>query len=147
MVAYMKSQEVNIYRGIQKNTENGIKAMETLADKVYDEELALQISRQSLKYSEFRNEAMKQLVESKTEPYHRNFFSDMKVKAGLHYNTLLNTSTAHIAELMIKESYDNMLEMEKTLFHNKGAEEGVIKLARNFLEFEEKNIKCLKNYL
>lgn len=143
----MKPQEANIYRGIQRNTENGIRAMETLSDKVNDEELAMQISKQSLQYSELRNEAMRQLVEAKADPYRGNYLSDMKVKAGLHYNTLLNMGTAHIAELMIKSSYDNMLEMEKVLHHNRDAGGRAVMLAKDFLQFEEKNILKLKDYL
>ena len=46
----MKPEEINIYREIQKNAEMGMKAIETLSDKVYEDEFARQISRQSLKY-------------------------------------------------------------------------------------------------
>lgn len=143
----MKSQEVNIYRGIQKNTEDAIKALDTLGDKVHDKELALQISRQSLQYSRLHNEAMKQLVEANAEPYRGNYFSDLKVKAGLHYSTLLNTSTAHIAELLIRESQGKMLEMEKVLHHNQDGGAGALRLAKSFLELEERNVRCLKDYL
>ena len=52
----MKPEEINIYREIQKNAEMGMKAIETLSDKVYEDEFARQISRQSLKYSQQGNE-------------------------------------------------------------------------------------------
>lgn len=143
----MKSQEVAVYREIQRNTEMAIKAIETISDKVYDDNLAIQISRQALKYSELHNEAAKQLVEAKAEPYHSSYFSDMMLKAGIHYNTLLNTSTGHIAELMIKGSNMGVLEMEKVLHHNADAGEQSTALAKQLLDFEEKNIKRLKDYL
>ena len=50
----MKPEEIFIYRDIQKNTEMAIKAIDTLSDKVYEDDFALQISRQSLKYSDIR---------------------------------------------------------------------------------------------
>lgn len=143
----MKSQEVAVYREIQRNTEMAIKVIETISDKVYDDDLALQIAKQSLKYSELHNEATKQLVEVKAEPYHSSFFSDMMLKMGIHYNTLLNTSTGHIAELMIKGSNMGVLEMEKTLNHNTEAGERSLLLAKQLIDFEEKNIKRLKDYL
>lgn len=143
----MKSQEANIYRGIQKNTEEAIKALDTLGDKVHDKGLALQISRQSLQYSQLHNEVMKQLVEADAEPYRGSYFLDMKVKAGLHYHTLLNTSTAHIAELLIRESQGKMLEMEKVLHHNQNGGVGAWTLAKSFLDMEERNVRCLKDYL
>lgn len=143
----MKSQEVAVYREIQRNTEMAIKAIETISDKVYNDDLALQISRQSLKYSEIHNEAVKQLVEAKAELYHGSYFSDVMLKAGIHYNTMLNTSTGHIAELIIKGSNNGVLEMEKILHHNKEAGEKSTLLARQLIDFEEKNVKQLKNYL
>ena len=50
----MKPEEIFIYRDIQRNTEMAIKAIDTLSDKVYEDDFALQISRQSLKYSDIR---------------------------------------------------------------------------------------------
>ncbi len=143
----MKSQEVKIYREIQKNTEMAMKAIDTISDKVYDDQLALQMSRQSLKYSELHNEAVKQLVEAKAEPYHSSYFDDMMVKTGIHYNTLLNTSTSHIAELMIRGSHNGIVEMEKVLNHNDNVGEKPEMLARQLIDFEEKNIARLKHYL
>ena len=143
----MKSQEVSVYREIQRNTEMAMKAIDTIADKVYDDQLARQISRQSLKYSELHNEAMRQLIAAKAEPYHGTYFSDMMLKTGIHYNTMLNTSTSHIAELMIKGSNNGVLEMQKVLNRNREAGEKPEALAKQLLDFEAKNIERLKKYL
>jgi len=58
----MKSQDVAVYREIQKNTDMALKAIDTISEKVYDDQLAMQISSQSLKYSEIHNEAKKRLA-------------------------------------------------------------------------------------
>lgn len=143
----MKPQEIEVYREIQKNTEMAMKAIDTISDKVYDDQLALQISRQSIKYSELHNEASKQLVAAKAEPYRGNYLSDMMLKAGINYNTMLNTSTGHIAELMIKGSNNGILEMSKILNHNQEAGERPVALAQQLIDFEEKNVNSLKHYL
>lgn len=143
----MKSQEAAIYREIQKNTEAGIKAIDTISDKIFDDHLAMQISRQSLKYSQIHNKAMESLIESKAEPYHGSHMADIMMKGGIHYNTMLNTSTSHIAELIIKGSNMGILEMSKALNHNEEAGEKSVGLARELIEFEEKNIQQLKKYL
>lgn len=143
----MKSQEMAIYREIQKNTDMAIKAIETITDKVYDEDLALQIAKQSLKYSELHNEASGQLLAGKADSYHSSYFADFMQKIGLQYNTLLNTSTGHIAEIMINESNRGMLAMEKILKYNPEAGEQSVRLAKQLIDFEEKNIRCLKDYL
>ena len=47
----MKAHEAKVYREIQRNTDMAMKAIDTISGKVYDDDLALQISIQSLKYS------------------------------------------------------------------------------------------------
>ena len=143
----MKSQEITVYREIQRNTEMAMKAIDTISDKVYDDQLALQISRQSIKYSEIYNAASKQLVAAKAEPYRGSHLSDMMLKTGIHYNTMLNTSTGHIAEMMIKGSNNGILEMSKILKHNQEAGEKPAALAKQLIDFEEKNVTRLKEYL
>ncbi len=143
----MKSQEITVYREIQRNTEMAVKAIDTISPKVYDNRLALQISRQSVKYSELHNEATRQLNTAKAEGYHGNHLADAMLKMGIHYNTFFNTSTGHIAEMMIKGSNQGILEMSKILNHNKEAGERSTALAKQLLDFEEKNIKRLKEYL
>lgn len=149
----MKPEEINVYREIQKNAEMAIKAIETLSDKVYEDDFALQISRQALKYSDIRNRAMNRLLEAKAEPVHQNYLSDMMLKGGVHMNTLFNTSTSHLAELMIQGSNRGITEMCKVLNHNPqisarmGSSSMAVELAKELMDFEEKNISIMKKYL
>ncbi len=143
----MRAQDVAVYREIQRNTDMAMKAIDTISDKVFDDGLAMHIARQAIKYSEIHNEATKQLVAAKAVSYQGNHLSDMMLKAGIHYNTLLNTSTGHIAELMIKGSNMGVLEMEKILNHNEEAGAKSTSLARQLIDFEGNNVKRLIKYL
>ena len=143
----MKSQELNIYREIQRNTEMAMTAIDTLSDKIYDDQLAMQVARQNMKYSELHNMALDQILKAKAQPYRTNHLSDIMLKTGIHYNTMLNTSTGHIAEMMIKGSNSGILEMNKVLNHNEEAGEKSTALAKQLIDFEEKNIERLKKYL
>ncbi|MBO4976601.1 MAG: hypothetical protein J6C54_02510 [Lachnospiraceae bacterium] len=143
----MKSQELNIYREIQRNTEMAMTAIDTISDKIYDDQLAMQVARQNMKYSELHNIALDQILKAKAQPYRTNHLSDMMLKAGIHYNTMLNTSTGHIAEMMIQGSNSGILEMNKVLNHNEEAGDKPTALAKQLIDFEEKNIERLKKYL
>lgn len=143
----MRKQEINIYKEIQRNTEMAMKAIDTISDKVYDDNLAMQINKQSLKYAEIRNQAYDRLLESKAEPYKSSYLQNLMLTGGIQYNTLLNTSTGKIAELMIKGSNMGVLEMNKVLNHNEGADAQSVALANRLIEFEAKNIERLKKYL
>lgn len=149
----MKPEEINVYREVQKNAEMAIKAIETLSDKVYEDEFGRQISRQALKYSDIRNRAMNKLLEAKAEPVHQNYLSDILLKGAVHMNTLFNTSTSHLAELMIQGNNRGITEMCKALNHNsqilsaQGKSSMAVELAKELMDFEEKNINVLKKYL
>ncbi len=143
----MTSHEAAVYREIQRNTDMAMKAMNTIADKVSDDALSMQISHQSLTYSELHNEASRQLLQARAESYQSNVLSDALLKTGIHYNTMLNTSTGHIAEMMIKNSTNGILAMEKVLKHNGDAGPKPVALAKQLIEFEEKNVERLKQYL
>ena len=143
----MKPEEIFIYRDIQKNTEMAIKAIDTLSDKVYEDDFALQISRQSLKYSDIRRRAMDKLLAARAEPVHTNYMADFMLKSAIHINTLLNTSTSHLAELMIQGSNRGITDMCKSLNHNATEKSMAMELARELMDFEEKNIEVMKRYL
>ena len=143
----MTSNEAAVYREIQRNTDMARKAIDTLADKVSDDALSMQISRQSLKYSELHNEASRELLKAKAETYRSSALSEALMRTGIHYNTMLNTSTGHIAEMLIKNSTNGILEMEKVLKHNENAGPRPVSLAKQLIEFEEKNVERWKQYL
>ena len=143
----MTSQEIAIYREIQKSTEMGMKAIETISDNVYDDELTACLSEQSLNYSEIHDAASKKLIAGKAEYYRSNALTEAMLKSGIHYNTMLNTSTGHIAELMIKGSTNGIIEMEKVLKRNEQAGAKPVALAKQLIELEESNIEKMKQYL
>ncbi len=143
----MKKEEINIYREIQKNAEMAITAIDTISDKVYDEELALQIARESIKYSDIRGKAVDKLLQGKAEVYKAKPFSDMMLKSSINMNTMLNTSTSHIAEMLIQGSNRGIVETCKTLNKYQDVKGTAVELAKELMDFEEKNIERLKKYL
>ncbi len=144
----MKKQDINIYREIQRNTEMAMKALDTVTDKIYDDRLAATVADQELQYSRLHDKAIQKLVEGKAATYRSSAMEDMMLRMGIGYNTLLNTSTGHIAEMIIKGSNNGVLEMEKVLAHNGDVAGAPCKtLAKELIAMENSNIKTLKEYL
>ena len=143
----MKSQEVNLYREIQKNAETAMLAIDTISGKIYDEQLATQVSKQAVKYSQLRNQALDQMLSVKAEPYHSDRISEFSLKAGIHYHTLLNTSTSKLAEVLIKANTDGMVRMNRALNQKYEGCESARKLAGELLRLEAGNVDLLKKYL
>ena len=144
----MNKQEINIYREIQRNTEMAMKALDAVTDKIYDDRLAATVADQELQYSRLHDRAVQKLAEGKAQIYRSNAMENMMLKIGIGCNTLLNTSTGHIAEMIIKGSNNGVLEMEKVLAHNEElADTSSRALAKELIAMENSNIKTLKEYL
>ena len=143
----MKVEEVKLYQAIQKNAEDSIKAIDTIGDKSYEDDFSLQITRQSLKYGDIRNRAMAYLLAAKAEPVHENKIEDFIRTGKIFASTLLNTSTSHLAELVIEESNRNITHMCKQLNRKKLENSSAVELAKELMNFEEKNIAIMKKYL
>ena len=143
----MTSQEIAIYRDIEKAAGNGMKTIDVLEELVRDEALSLLLMRQMLKYSEVYQEAARRLLDADTAGYRSTVVEDALLKTGLHYNTMLNSSTGRIAELLIKNSANSILDMEKSIRHYGDAGYGSVSLAKQLISLEEKNQARLKQYL
>mgnify|MGYP007018190250 FL=1 len=125
-----------------------IKALDAVTDKIYDERLAATVADQELQYSRLHDRAVQKLAEGKAQIYRSNAMENMMLKIGIGCNTLLNTSTGHIAEMIIKGSNNGVLEMEKVLAHNEElADTSSRALAKELIAMENSNIKTLKEYL
>ncbi len=143
----MKHDDAKVLQEIQRNTEMGMTAIETILDKIEDDEFSLQLSKQSLRYSEFHNRALDRILEDQGEVYHGSQIADLMLKGSIHVNTALNVSREHLAEMMIQGSNRGITSMWKALRHNQLAGHETVELARELVDFEEKNIERLKEYL
>ena len=143
----MKAEDVKVYREVQRSAEMAIKAIETISEKVYDDTLAMQISRQMIKYSDLRGRALDKLLQGKTQPYKKNMIAEVFRVGEIHSRTLLDNSTSHIAELLIEGSNRNITEMCRALNHNPLAGDGAVEMAKELMDFEEKNIARTKKFL
>lgn len=143
----MKSDDIGILQEVQKNTKMAMKAIDALSGKIYDDGLSVQMARESMKYAEIYNKATDRLLSGKAAFYRDNGFQDMMLKGSVNMNTMLNTSTSHIAEMLIQGSNRGLTSMWKSVNHHERAGDVSMEIAKELMDFEEKNIERLKQYL
>lgn len=143
----LRSDDVKILQEVQRNTKMAMKAIDAVSEKIYDGDLAVQVTRESMKYADIYNKATNMLLDGKAPSYRETGFQDMMVKGGVRANTMLNTSTSHIAELMIQGSNRGLTSMWKAVNHHENAGNMSMEVAKELMDFEEKNIERLKKYL
>lgn len=143
----MRQDDAVILNEIQKNTKNAMTTIDTLLDKVTDDDFSRQLSRQAMRYSQIHNDAMDMVLEKQGNPYRGNVISDAMLKSSLHANTALNISTEHLAELMIRECNREMTNMWRTVKHNSMATQETMEVARELMEFEKYSIERYRTFL
>lgn len=143
----MKKDDVALLREIQKNTEMGLHALEVINSKVYDDSLALQLARESFKYGEIHDRAKAQLLAKRQVPDPVNKVEQIMLAASIQGNTLVDSSTSHVAEMLIRGSNMGLTSLWKSMNHNDQAEGYSVELAKELMDFEENNIRELKKYL
>lgn len=143
----MKQDDIEILREIQRNTQMAMTTIDTLLDKSDDDEFTMKLSKQSLGYAKIHNEAVDKLVEERQGTYRGNQIADIMLRGSVHMNTLTNISTSHLAEMMIQGSNKGLTNMYKAVRHNASAQDMSVELARELMDFEEKSIEQLREYL
>ena len=143
----MRIDDIKVLQEIQRNTKMAMKAIDAISDKIYDDDLSIQAARESMKYADIYNQATDRLLDGKAASYKETGFQDLMLKGGIHVNTMLDTSTSHIAEMLIQGSNRGLTSMWKALNHHENAGNKSMEIAKELMDFEEKNIERLKQYL
>lgn len=143
----MKKDDREILKEVQKNADMAIRAIDTVSEKVYDEELRQELCREKLLYSVIQNKATDRLQSERAEGYHGSAMQELLLKGGLQMNTLTNCSTSRIAELMIQGSSRGITNMWRSINHHQDSGNTSMEVAEELMDFEEKAISRLKNFL
>ncbi|MDE5696104.1 MAG: hypothetical protein K2I96_01635 [Lachnospiraceae bacterium] len=143
----MRKDDQEILREVQKNTGMAIHAIDAISEKVRDEELRQELSKEKLLYSVIQNKATDRLQSERVEGYHGSAMQELVLKGGIQMNTLTNCSTSKIAEVMIQGSSRGITNMWKSINHHQNSGNTSMEVARELVDFEEKSIGRLKKFL
>ena len=143
----MKKDDREILKEVQNNTDMAIHAIDTISEKVHDEELRQELSKEKLLYSVIQNKATDRLQSGRAEGYHGSAMQELMLKGGIQINTLTNCSTSRIAELMIQGSSRGITNIWRSINHHQDSGNTSMEVDRELVDFEEKSISRLKNFL
>ena len=130
-----------------RNTKMGLEAINTVISKVYDEDLALDLNRQAVRFMSLEDKVTDKIREASRRPEAASPVGKAVRWTSIQANTLLNTSTEHVADLMIQGNAKGITDLMKAVKANRGARKEYCELAEEIMDFDEKNIERLKIYL
>ena len=88
-----------------------------------------------------------ELLQGKAECYKETGYQEMMLRGAIKANTMLNSSTSHVAELLIQGTNRGLTDMWKIMNHCENAGDRSVEIAKELMDFEEKSIEKLKEYL
>lgn len=142
-----KTPELLCY--IYKNVKMGSDSIITLMPKVDDAAFRTALTDQLSGYEKFASEAEKQLTPYGIKPKEETMMKKMSAKVGIAMNTMADASTSHLAEMLIQGSTMGITDMTKRVreFEGDGCPEQALKVGRDLITFEQKNIEKMKKFL
>ena len=134
---------------IYKNTKMGADAVINLLPHVRDDGLRSAMTRQLDGYEKYATRAAMHLTEEGVTPKEENWLTRLSARIGMAFNTMLNDSGSHIAEMMVEGSNMGITDLTKLLNHYEsvGGVEEAVRLAYEVIAFEQHNLEVMKRYL
>lgn len=134
---------------VYKNVKMGADMIVTLMPKIEDQQLKSDVTSQLASYEKYAVKVKKLISQSGEEAKEESPFTKWMAKMGIQMNTMTDSTTSHIAEMMIQGSIMNVTDLLRKVHeaeeHDGGSSE--MSLAREIVGFEESNIEKLKEYL
>ena len=139
----MLDKNEELLNEVYKNTKMGGDSIIDLLDKVSDNGLRAEMTDELSVYRRYAKEASEKLSERGLKPKELPMTAKMGAKMGMVMNTMLDTTTSHLAEMMINGATMGIIDLEKKL--NDGGE--AERLARDVLRYEKETVERLGQYL
>ena len=109
----MLNKNEELLNEVYKNTIMGRDSIINLLDKVSDNGLRSEMTDELSVYRRFAKEASEKLGERGLKPKELPMTAKMGAKMGMVMNTMLDTTTSHLAEMMINGATMGIIDLEK----------------------------------
>lgn len=139
--------DLDLLEKTYQNASIGITAIETVLDKVRDQQFSNDLHKQLRDYQEIADKTKRQLRTSGARIKDVPRYNKVIMKGNVKMNMLRNSSDSHIAQMVIQGSTMGVTQMTKLLHASKNADGTCTKIAEEFVKKEENNIEVMKNYL
>ena len=134
---------------LYKNACMGTDSVTTILGKTKDEKLRCELTAQLDGYQNFANVTRNKLSGMSVTAKEINAFAKIPAEVSIMMNTMVDSSTPKIAEMMINGSTMGVINLKKRIgqAQTEGVSQDVVKIASDIMAFEEDNINKMKNYL
>ena len=140
---------LNLLEAIYKNVRMGADSIIDIMPKVTDDAMRYELTSELERYEEFANEIEQIFLNTGEEAKDQGILAKLGTKMSVAMNTLVDSTTPHIAEMMIKGATMGITDATKLLreYESTSCSEEVISLTRRIIKYEEETVERLKKFL
>ncbi len=144
-----KAVNLQMLDRMYKNVKMGSDSMVNIMSKVKDDGLRQELTSQLDKYEEYAKQVGNMIYSAGSTPKEQGVMTKMSAKMGMAMNTMTDSTSSHLAQMIIEGATMGMTDMTKIVreYENRGCSEASLKLARDIAGFEDKSIDALKKFL
>ena len=134
---------------LYKNMKMGADSIINVSSNVGEGEFREELIRELDSYEKFSNRIGELIYDEGDTPKEEGFFSKLGAKMGMAMKTMTDSTTSHIAQMMIEGATMGITENTKLIheYGNKGVSDEAMTLARDTVKYMEETVETLKKYL
>ena len=144
---YMENVNNELLSGIYKLSKTGIEAVETVLPKVEQGALKEELTEQYNDYCQAASYAEQSLLQNGVVPKDIGLLQKAGMWSSVQLHTINDTSSDHIAEIMITGTTKGIIDLTKHIGTCKNADKNIVDYANGFISKEQKHIDNLKVFL
>ena len=143
------TKTAELLQTVYKNVKMAGDSILNLMPKVKDEKMKSEMTAQLSAFEAFASRAVKLMADEGAKPEETGVIGKLAAKWGSMMDTMRDSSTAHLAEMMVEGATMGVTDLLRELreAENGCASEASLRLARDVCAFEEKIAEDMKSYL
>ena len=142
-----KNPNVAALNMIYQNSKMAIDSIDCVIPKIKNINLKKDLASQMLGYHNLVKSSSSQLYNINHYPEDVNVFTKIPAAASIYLKSAVDCSESHIAEIMIQNATEGLIELQRNFNHNKNLTHEVYEIGVDAINFEQTNIHKLRNYL
>lgn len=145
----MRASTREVLDRIYKNARMGSTSLIDIMSKVKDDRLRSDLTVQLTGYEDYASKAASLLEADGVTPEEENIMTKAGAKMGMAVNTMMDSTSSHIAEMVIKGSNMGITDLTKLInrYGESDCSPEALRLVDEMIRFEKHNLTKMKAYL
>lgn len=143
------TREVELLEEVYKNEKMGSDSILKVIPTASNEKFRAALTKQLTGYEEYAEKAKQMLANHGYKAKEENPMTKLWASIGVKMNAMMDSSDSHLAQMVVEGSTMGVTDTLKLLRENEnsGVCEKSLRLLRDIISFEEKNVEIMKSFI